>query len=102
MTFLRFLVLWGVTSLAVGFIVGRAIARLRLEGKPCHLVTARQAAETAGVSLAAVRAWERDGLLAAVHCPACGRAAFPVSALRPLLDRSTVDLAAAAPVGAQR
>lgn len=102
MTFAHFLVLWAVTSLAVGILAGRAIAHLRLDGKPRHLLTTRQAAARLGVSTAAVAAWQSDGLIPTVWCPACGRAAIPPTALRPIEDRALVDLTVAVPTGALR
>ena len=90
MTFARFLVLWSTASFVVAILVGRAIAMGRLKGKPCHLLTARQAAAEVGVSLAAVAAWQRDGLLPTVSCPACGRASIPIASLRPLVERELV------------
>lgn len=81
MTFLRFLVAWAALSVFVSIVVGRAIARARLTAKPAHLLTLRQVADFAGVSLAAVRAWQDDGLLPVVHCPACGHATVPVDAV---------------------
>lgn len=54
-----------------------------------------------GVSLAAVQAWERDGLVPTIYCPACGRAAIPIAALLPLAGRRPADLdLAGLPAGA--
>lgn len=84
MTFPRFLVLWALTSVGAAIFIGRAIAMgRRVDDRPCHLLTARQAAAELGVSVAAVQAWQRDGLLPARYCPACGRASISIDDLRP-------------------
>lgn len=75
MTLLRFLLAWAALSAVASVVIGRAIARARLaQAPPVHLLTLRQVADVAGVSLAAVRSWQAEGLLPTEHCPACGRA----------------------------
>lgn len=78
-------------------------AAIRLGGRSApspvvHLLTARQVAEAVGVSVAAVQAWQDDGLLPADSCTACGSASIPADALRPLLDRHDATTPSAAEV----
>ena len=84
MTAARFLIAWSALSVFAGVAFGRAARSLRRRGQACHLLTTRQAADVAGVSLAAVQAWQRDGLVPTVHCPACATATVPAEALAPL------------------
>lgn len=66
-------------------------ASIRLGRRPSpvvHLLTARQAAEAVGVSVAAVQAWQRDGLLPSVYCTACGSAGTPPAAIAALVQRT--------------
>lgn len=88
MTFLSFLLGWAALSVVVSFGVGRLIARQRLDGQPRHLLTARQAADAAGVSLATVLAWQDGGLIPTVRCPGCGRATIPVETVDTLAGKA--------------
>lgn len=92
MSLLRFLLAWSAVSVALSVPIGRAMARARLAGRPTpHLFTLRQVSDAAGVSLAAVRAWQAEGLLPTEHCPACGRATVPFDAVARLRTAANED-----------
>jgi hypothetical protein len=76
---IRFLVAWAAVSCVAGVVIGRFLARARLSAPVGHghLLTARQFADVAGVSLAAVQAWQDEGLVPTVRCPWCGHATVP-------------------------
>lgn len=81
---------------ALPLLIARAIALGSRPAPPpvVHLLTARQAAKAVGVSVAAVQAWQRDGLLPVATCAGCPHASIPPTALVPLLAHrdATVDL----------
>lgn len=88
MTATLMLLAWVAAGLAVAAFA--AVGR-RPQAPPCHLLTARQFAAEVGVSVAAVMAWQAEGLVPTVHCGGCaGTIPFDVVArLRTLAVAST-------------
>lgn len=109
MSIVLFFALWSAAAIVAAPLIGRLLAGRHRPAAVVHLLTARQAAELLGVSPAAVMAWQRDGLLPTACCAGCGPSStIEPGSLRPLLDRSIIDLdaelaelAARSPVGAQ-
>lgn len=57
--------------LLAGLAVAALVAGRRRRATPCHLLTVRQLADEVGVSVAAVAAWQAEGLIPTVHCGGC-------------------------------